>query len=164
MFILQTTVKKRLYVLIIVKHFSTVSNNFFYIQPIFVFCLQTDFYISHAHIVLFLHFLFLFWIGLDTFHASFLQSFFVFLVIFSCWIFKFFIYIHTYIHDIHIKTWYIYIYIYIYIYVCMYYKLPSTRFLKTNIGTMSKGVTLRLRRICDSDSILRSVVQNAKNI
>ena len=52
----------------------------------------------------------------------------------------------------------------IYIYVCMYYKLPSTRFLKTNIGNMPKGVTLRLRRICDSDSILRSVVQNSKNI
>ena len=33
----------------------------------------------------------------------------------------------------------------------MYYKLPSTRYLKTNIGNMPKVVTLRLRRICDSD-------------
>ena len=63
--------------------------------------------------------------------------------------------IYTYRHDT---------YIYIYIYVCMYYKLPSTRYLKTNIGNMPKVVTLRLRRICDSDSILRSAVQNTKNI
>ena len=35
---------------------------------------------------------------------------------------------------------------------CLTYILPSTCFSKTNIENIPKGVALRLRRICDSDS------------
>ena len=80
--------------IIIIRHFFSFYNIFFYTRQPFVSHFLLNFYIVHNHIVAFLFFFFS--KTLISFTSFFLKSFFIILIIFSWWIFRYFYICKTY--------------------------------------------------------------------